>query len=186
MYSWIHVNDCNADTHDQYSVDWCASFVSDSMVDWVWWEERPQFIAMLVFWQNGLKSYVVISPPPALEMFALNDPFSYNSPTTELAFQRLFGLCANANCNHDGSYEGSLYRDAVRKRSYNDSLNKRRTTIFKYMMQWSKLTNNRWPYQVPLHHYFIWYTTLSVIDCGIMIFSFLYVRDIERSFTRRW
>ena len=92
MYSWIHVNDCNADTHDQYSVDWCASFVSDSMVDWVWWEERPQFIAMLVFWQNGLKSYVVISPPPALEMFALNDPvstISWNSPTTETAIQRL-------------------------------------------------------------------------------------------------
>ena len=76
----------------------------------------------------------MISPPPALEMFALNDPFSYNSPTTELAFQRLFGLCANANCNHDGSYEGLLYRDAVRKRSYHDSLNKRRTTRYNFQI----------------------------------------------------
>ena len=32
IHVFLRVND-DADTHDRYSVDWCASFVSDSMVD---------------------------------------------------------------------------------------------------------------------------------------------------------
>ena len=90
---------------------------------------------------------------PELYIFSLNTNKSFKL----LDITEDFSGFGASNTNHDGSYEGLLYRDAVRKRSYHDSLNKRRTpgTIFKYMMQWSKLTNNRWPYQVPLHHYFI-------------------------------
>ena len=126
----------------------CGRLFTDSMVDCVgdgqwWWRAFFEYALRL----PPTDSRDVRSERPSSKI-------SYNSNTSDATYHRFAPMCSNANCKHDGSYEGHWLRDAVKKKSYNDSLNKRRTTMTRVDVV-ENSTNNRRLSRAPLHCSFV-------------------------------
>ena len=146
----------------------CGRLFTDSMVDCVgdgqgWW--RAFFVLRFAFWYwdsdvsdgSNAKKYALRLPPTDSRDVRSERPsskISYNSNTSDATYHRFAPMCSNANCKHDGSYEGHWLRDAVKKKSYNDSLNKRRTTMTRVDVV-ENSTNNRRLSRAPLHCSFV-------------------------------